>query len=53
MAVSKATAFYPCSVERVWHTMTDLTNTAWRSDLTGVEILDDAHFVEHDTGADL
>lgn len=27
--------------------MTDLTNTAWRSDLTGVEILDDAHFVEH------
>ena len=47
MAVSKATAHFPCPVERVWHTATDLTHTAWRSELERVEILDEAHFVEH------
>ena len=33
MAVSKVTVHFPCPVERVWHTVTDLTHTAWRSDL--------------------
>ena len=27
--------------------MTDLTHTAWRSDLVRVEVLDETHFVEH------
>lgn len=47
MAVSKVTVHFPCPVERVWHTVTDLTHTAWRSDLARVEVLDEARFVEH------
>ena len=46
MAVSKVTVYFPCPVEQVWHTVTDLTNTAWRSDLAQVEVLDEVHFVE-------
>ena len=47
MAVSKAVAFFPCSVEQLWQVATDLYHTNWRSDLAEVEILDDVHFVEH------
>ena len=47
MATSKVTVYFPCSVEQVWHTVTDLTHTAWRSDLARVEVLDETHFVEH------
>ena len=47
MAVSKVTVHFPCPVERVWHTVTDLSDTAWRSDLARVKVLDESHFVEH------
>lgn len=47
MATSKVTIHLSCPVEQVWHTATDLAHTDWRSDLAKVEILDDAHFVEH------
>ena len=47
MATSKVTVHFPCPVERVWQVVTDLANTAWRSDLARVEVLDEAHFVEH------
>ena len=47
MAVSKVTVQFPCPVERVWQTVTDLSHTAWRSDLERVEVLDEAHFVEY------
>lgn len=47
MATSKVTVHFPCPVEQVWQTVTDLTNTAWRSDLARVEILDETRFVEH------
>ncbi|HIR10213.1 MAG TPA: SRPBCC family protein [Candidatus Avoscillospira stercoripullorum] len=47
MAVSKVTVHFPCSVERIWQVMTDLSHTAWRSDLKRVEVLDETHFVEH------
>ena len=47
MPTSKVTAHFPCSVERVWQVVTDLMNTAWRSDLARVEVLDEIHFVEH------
>ena len=50
MAVSKVTVHFPCSVERVWQIVTDLSNTAWRSDLKRVEVLDETHFVEHTKG---
>lgn len=47
MATSKVTVYFCCPVEQVWHTITDLAHTAWRSDLARVEVLDKAHFVEH------
>ena len=47
MATSKMTVSLPCPVERVWQTATDLSHTAWRSDLARVEVLDETHFVEH------
>ena len=46
MATSRVTECFPCPVERVWQVVTDLTNTAWRSDLARVEVLDETHFVE-------
>lgn len=47
MATSKVTVRFPCPVEQVWHTVTDLAHTTWRSDLAGVVVLDETHFVEH------
>ena len=47
MATSKVTVHFPCPVERVWQTVTDLAHTARRSDLAGVVVLDETHFVEH------
>ena len=47
MAASRVTVHFPCPVERVWQTVTDLMNTAWRGDLARVEILNETYFVEH------
>ncbi|MHA5221569.1 SRPBCC family protein [Dysosmobacter sp. Phy] len=47
MPTSRVTVQFPCPVERVWQVVTDLAYTAWRSDLARVEVLDEAHFVEH------
>ena len=37
MAASRVTVHFPCPVERVWQTVTDLMNTAWRGDLARVD----------------
>lgn len=47
MPVSKAMVLFPYPAEQVWQTVTDLTHTAWRSDLARVEILDENRFIEH------
>lgn len=47
MPTSNVTVCFPCPAERVWQTVTDLTRTAWRSDLARVEIIDETHFIEH------
>lgn len=47
MPTSKITVHFPCPVEQVWQVVTDLAHTTWRSDLARVEVLDEAHFVEH------
>ena len=47
MATSRVTEYFPCPVERVWQVVTDLSHTAWRSDLKQVEVLDETHFVEY------
>ena len=43
MAASRVTVHFPCPVERVWQTVTDLMNTAWRGDLARVEILNETY----------
>ena len=50
MAVSTVRAQFPCTVQQLWSTVTDLAHTAWRSDLVRVEVLDDARFIEHTKG---
>ena len=40
MPTSKVTVHFPCPVEQVWQTVTDLTHTTWRSNLGRVELLD-------------
>ena len=47
MPTSKVTVHFPCPVEQVWQTVTDLAHTAWRSDLARVEIVNETHFIEH------
>lgn len=47
MATSKVTVQFPCPVEQVWQTVTNLAHAAWRSDLAQVEILDKTHFTGH------
>ena len=47
MAISKVTRSFPCTVEHLWQIVTDLSHTDWRSDLARVEVLNEAHFVEH------
>ena len=47
MATSRVTVHFLCPVDQVWQAVTDLTNTAWRSALKRVEMLDETHFVEY------
>ena len=47
MATRKAIICFSCPAEQVWQIVTDLSHTAWRSDLARVEVLDALHFVEH------
>ena len=47
MAISQATVEFSCPLETLWHTVTDLEHTAWRSDLARVEIQGEGRFVEH------
>lgn len=51
MPTSRVTVHFPCPVERVWPTVTDLAHTAWRRDLDRVEVLNETHFVEHTRGS--
>lgn len=46
MATARASVFFPCPAEQVFSAVTDLSQTGWRSDLAGVEVLDEARFVE-------
>ncbi len=50
MAFCKSATTFPCPVERLWHTVTDLEHTAWRSDLSRVEVPEKGRFVEYGRG---
>ena len=47
MATSTATATFACDIQSVWDTVTSLEETAWRSDLGRIEVLNDRQFVEY------
>lgn len=49
MSVLKRTIFLPCPLEQVWHTVTNLEDIAWRSDLKQVKFLSEKRFVEYTT----
>ena len=46
-AVSTVTAVLPYGAERVWSVVTNMKDTAWRSDICRVEVLAQDRFVEH------
>lgn len=47
MAIVNKKVLFPCSVEKVWNTVTSLTDYAWRSDLSKIEVLNERQFVEY------
>lgn len=49
MAISNIRADFHAELQKVWNIVTSLEDTAWRSDLSKVEIIDGKRFVEHTT----
>lgn len=47
MAVSKMSATFPCELKTVWEVVTSLSEYAWRSDLSRIEILSNTRFLEY------
>ena len=47
MRQSSITTQLGSDIEHVWDVVTDNTNTAWRSDLLSVELVNETTFVEH------
>ena len=45
--VSMAQVEFQCDIERVWDTVTSLTEYSWRSDIDRIEILSENKFVEY------
>lgn len=49
MAISNIRADFHAELQRVWDIVTSLEDTAWRSDLSKMEVIDEKQFVEHTT----
>ena len=47
MIRSKLKKEFNCSIEKLWKTVTDNTRFLWRSDLSEIETVDEAHFIEY------
>lgn len=47
MAVSNIKAYFPSDLEWVWDVVTSPGDTAWRSDIDRVEIIDEKRFIEY------
>lgn len=47
MAASSARAVFSADVQKVWDVVTSLTDYQWRSDVSRIEILSGARFVEY------
>ena len=50
MAVATKKVRFSCGIDTLWNTVVDNENSAWRSDLSRIEILDSRHFVEYTKG---
>lgn len=49
MAVVNSKVKFNCNIEKVWNVVTSLTDYAWRSDLSKVEVINENQFVEYTT----
>ncbi|WP_041139379.1 hypothetical protein [Beduini massiliensis] len=47
MRQSEMKATLPYNVEKIWAIITNNLDSAWRSDLSHIEIIDETHFIEH------
>ena len=47
MAVSSIKVYFQSDLEWVWDVVTSLEDTAWRSDISKVEAIDDRRFIEY------
>lgn len=47
MAVFTLKVDFSCDLQRLWDTVTSLTDYGWRSDLDKIEILDGGRFIEY------
>ncbi|MCM1189986.1 MAG: polyketide cyclase [Muribaculaceae bacterium] len=47
MAISNIKATFQQDIQKVWETVTSLTDYTWRSDLSKIEILNENQFVEY------
>lgn len=47
MAVSSVKAVFQSGVQSVWEVVTSLTDYAWRSDLSKIEVVNDHQFIEY------
>lgn len=47
MAVSNVKAAFQSGVQRVWEVVTSLTDYAWRSDLSKIEVVSEHQFIEY------
>lgn len=50
MAAANMKVIFPCNIQEVWDVVTSLENTAWRSDLERVEVINDRQFAEYAKG---
>lgn len=47
MAIANTKAVFPCNAQKIWNTVTSLTDYAWISDLSKIEVVSDSQFVEY------
>ncbi len=47
MIKSNIKTVFDCDRDKLWDTITDNHNYAWRTDLSKIEIIDETHFVEY------
>lgn len=46
MAQARVLVTLDCPIQKVWDTVTDFSDSDWRSDLSKVQIIDLSHFIE-------